>query len=97
MLCWERSSHLVPVSMSMRKMDPSFDTEKAVVSSDVTAMAVTGSLQPQKTSSPHMLLNLSIRRMLHSESAHHNTCYSLHPGLMLHGSVQWPSEGALLR
>ena len=38
------NSHLAPVSMSVRKIDPSLDTEKAVVSSDVTAMAVTESL-----------------------------------------------------
>jgi len=32
----------------MRTMDPALDTEKAVASSDVTAMAVTESLQAQQ-------------------------------------------------
>lgn len=40
---------LAPVSMSMRKMEPSLDTENAVASSDVTASAVTGNLRQNST------------------------------------------------
>lgn len=95
-----RKANLAPVSISMRTMVPSLDTEKAVASSDVTAMAVTESLQRKQTTAHFCALMLLVcaggfHWICASRPAH--TLLSMHAGTRLPASAQMPDEVVLLR